>query len=452
LRPRLRHLTPLLALGAAACLEPGQTPLGVDVLEIPIPEDARILIVDDPALLQLTVEPWGEAPIALAAPEMLFCGYDSVMGALAEPVWVFDAGALDVDSADVEEAFLRLKLPNPDLISSNPEDDQHLIIPGDNPDLAKGADVRLWRLPASPDPALPLVSPLDLGGAEQVPIFQNGVASLEPVHLSLPGIVTLRIDEEMAKRWIGAGDTVAMAMEVASPYEGQGLVRLFAQASSAIDSVASEPARFGVQLDGGDATIAAMDELQAVGRWQAPPYLAERLIVSTGLPRSSRLHLALPDSLRSNELLVMRASLLLCPREYRAVAPWERADNIVSGLPIDEGGLALKVAAALPDAFPADPEDLDDATILKNRLSLFTLYTGSTSIDYYSTVPLDTLRVPITRYVQDWANGDNENPGIDLILGGQDDRLRQLEWELTPADPARRPRLEIVYARGAGYE
>ncbi len=439
----------LLLLLASGCLEPGPTPLGPEIIETPLPDDAILYRVSGADSLGLTAQVW-EDSVALFDSEMLFCGLDSLTGFRAEPVWVFDASELGSYDGAVTSAWLQLNFPDssPDF----PED-------GDNPDLGRDVRVRLWRLDGEPDGANPLSTIFDLGDATQVPLHRpTREDDYEPFPLELSGEGFL-LPPELVRGWIDDAQRVTLGLEWVDPdaYGAgeRGMIRLYSLRSTPLASDSTTAAQLKIDDGGGTRHRAeALEDGFAAARLGGQDQ-AGALVLATGLPRSAHLSVDLPASLRNPDLMVIRARLALWPDSSLlfGASPADRSDNLLSGLPFDEGGLTLHLRAA--DDSLSGSAGLEEGGVLKSELPVFgeSLQYNEAGDSLLSRSQMkEPLWLPLTTWVQDWANGDDENFGLTLELNGATERLRQAGWDLDPTDPERRPRLEILYVWRPDFE
>lgn len=446
---RRRFLLVIAIALLTGCLEPGSTPLGPEVIEQDIPEDARIWRAGGADSLGLTVTAW-EEPIALFEPEMLVVGEDPASGFRGEAVWCFDLSGWEDEAGVLNQLYLGLSFPDPDAV--HVQDD-------DNPDLGKDVLVRLWRLPGPPDTSVPLTYPLDLDGATQVPLRNaDGTLDFEPFVLETPSGEGFRLPEDSLAAWIAAGDTLCLAMEHAGGEPG--LIRVIARGSWKDDDQSEAVLKIryddGEGGEAGDSRDCWLDA-QALDR-QSPTDLTGRLVLATGLPRVCHLALGCLDSFprflpgwqEGRQLMVIRCRLYVAPDSSSlfGLGPVDRNDNLSAGLPANEGGLTLNLYASDVDG-PQAPGEVE-GVLLDSWIDVFKEHPYVDSI--LRVEPRDPLPLPLTGWLQDVAAGEDEDAGLVLYLDGRDDRPRSLEYLIDPADPADRPRLEIVYTWRPEYD
>ena len=443
--PRLLTAASVVVL-LAGCLEPGDTPLGPEVVETEIPEGAILYEESDAAVLGLDSFTWDKA-IPLFDASMLFCGFDPGTGFRAEPVWCFDpTDGLDEATGGVERAWLQLNFPQQN--DSFPQE-------GDNPDLDSGHRVlvRLWHLAELPDPESPLSSPLNplALGAFQVPVTDSLLQAPDLEPFALEAAKPYYLPPDTVQAWIDAGEQLALALEWVEGAGVPGMIRIYSRRSEAADDVSTAASLIIEDALGEPSSTKAVSDGMAAGRAASLPPDPGRLTLATGVPRRGHLTLALPDSLRDSRLLVIRATLQLHPDTSAlfGMSPDDYSDNLNSyGTPSSEGGLSLHLRAA--DSADLGSDGLEEGTVLKSALPVWEenlVYYEGTSILHYRSRLREPLSLPLTEWVQDWANGDDANFGLTLMLNGEDERLRQCAWFLAdaPADSLL-PKLSILYA------
>ncbi len=450
----LRQFRPIatlaLALVAIGCLEPEKTPLGPDVLGGPLPDDAVVLRIAGADSLGLIPFTWNE-PAPDFEPDMLFCGYDSLTGFRAEPLWTFDTAPLAEAAGSLSDAFLRLYLPE-----SSPEIPQD----GDNPDLGRDVRVRLRRVVGELALEQFLQAPLieNLPGdvtTELVPMLDDeGELTTEPFTLEFATGEGYRIDPATVERWVASEEQVTLALEWMDPAETEGaetgMIRLYSRLSTALEGDSLTAAVLKVRFGASEGlSTASVAEGQALSREE--PTSPETLLLTTGIERRAHFALDLPESLHDPKLMVIRARLLLYPADSLlfGMSPDDLSDNFLSGLPAFENALTL-TAIASDDDTPGSSglseggEITDDLPIFEEHLVYSDPDDNSTALLSRSRLAMP-LELPLTQWVQGWANGTEVNKGLTLFLNGQSERARQAAWHIDPMDPALRPTLELIY-------
>lgn len=420
-------LLALLALGMG-CLEPGDTPLGAEYSPAPLPDDAAVYAARG-AALNLRVTRIEESH-PLFDTEVLACGADSASGFRAEPVFRFDCGAFTPYVAGIETARLAPTFPDAGGDS---------LWAGDNPDLGRDVAVSVWRLPDMDFENVVLDQAVrDIPGAWPV----TGVVD------TLLSAATLSLPPESLEVWIAAGDTVNLALAYEDALSEPGLVRLISRRSSATATTLQIES---VSVNEDPQSLEPFDDGNAATKDDTGAAFTDRLVLATGVTRDALLQFDLPDSLRDPDIILVRAVLQLWPDDGSLVglSPGDRADNDVGGFALDEGGLTVKIQA-VDDSLPGSA-GFDEGRVLEQRLALFTAADDPAETDP-PTVIAAPLALPLTTWLQDWANGDDENHGVTLRLNGATERLRQVAYLLDPADAELSPRLELLYLRRPDFD
>lgn len=430
-----RSLPALLLVGLAmslGCLEPGNTPLGAGSGLAPIPEEARVFSLAGEALgLRFTRL---EESRPLFATEVLYCGFDEASGFRAEPVFRFDCSRLEPYVAGIATArllpdFLRADVEKPWL--------------DDNPDIDRAVFVRVWRLPDRDFETEVLTGLAAVTGAWPL--------SASPVALQA-GSEGLPLPADSVEAWIAADLTVHLALGYEDALSEPGLLRLTSMRSDSTAAVLRiDPVSSAETVQ---STETILDGILAAKDDQGPAF-ADRLLLATGVTRDAHLIFDLPDSLRDPSLLLVRAILELWPDSSGLVGmgPSDRRDNDLGGLFLDEGGLTLALQA-VDDSLPGSA-GIETGRVLEARLSVFApylTYDDETEDQLTATRLREPLRLPLTTWLQDWMNGEDENCGLTLRLSGETERLRQVVWHLRPGDPALAPRLELLYLRRPDFD
>jgi hypothetical protein len=421
---RFSPLIWLLILPSLACLEPGPTPLGPQSSDLDPPSE---LLVYEPGMTPIISVRYWDEELPLYDPEMLYCGDDRVnSGFKAEPIWSFDLSAAEEFEPYITGATFIVDLPPTTWIPEGSSEE----LEGDNPDLERTIQVDLKSFDAWPDPdeilsSLDALEPGDVTGEGPY-----GLDDLVETRFSIP------ISRELALEWLEAsaeGDSLNLAFQVPISNDS-GLLRLYSLHSLAPQDTVPPPARlvFDYYIDEDKTkTVNCAKNGQTLSR--IDPVGAGEISLATGVARFTHLSVFLPDSLRSDDLMVMRARLYLCP---------DSASIIGAGVQDrDSGGLTLR-ALALNEEFDSDAPEYneDDNYGLASALDLF---------DGFGD-PLDSITISLTTWVQEWMQGDRENHGIVLALNGRDERPRSFSLFLD--EPGKDPRLEIIYARRPDFE
>ena len=451
--PKFTLITALL-LTAVGCLEPESSPLGPDAVGGDVPADAIILRVSGADSLGIVGMEWEESQ-PLFAPRMLFCGFDSLTGLRAEPLFVFDAAQLGAASGGIDEAFLRFYVPDPNI--DFPQN-------GDNPDLSRDVRVRLWRLADVPPTDVALASPLPLAGAEQIPLLDAGLLEdFEPFRLQFASGEGYRLPADRVDAWIAAGERVALALEWVDPEVAgvgeTGMIHVYSRLSTPVEGDSLTKAVLKVRFGAGSGLSAfSVLEGQSLGRAEQP-MTPELLRLGTGLNRRGHLSLALADLIpRDPDLMLLRAQLTLYPADSLlfGMSPRDINDNLRSGRPAFENALTLALYAADDDA-PGSAGLIEGVRLLADLPVFEEHLVYEDPEDELTTLvsrsrmarPL-TLR--LTSWIQNWLNGADENHGLTLILGAQLERAREAVWHLDPTDPELRPTLELIYVRRPEFD
>ena len=433
-----RPLPILLLVGLAVslgCLEPGDTPLGPDHGMAPIPADAQVFERAGEALGLRVMRLEESRP--LFATQVLYCGFDSVSGFRAEPVFRFDCSGLEPYLSGIARAQLRPTFPSPN------ESKPWL---GDNPDLGRMVKVRVWRLPD-----LDFESEV-LTGLSAVP--GAWPLSAEVADLKVSG--TLPLPPDSVDAWIAEGAVVHLALGYEDALSEAGLLRLFSTRGDStptvlqIEAVSSAEATQSIEptLDG-----------QLADKLDGGAEFTDRLLLATGVTRDAHLIFDLPDSLRDPTLILVRAILKLWPDPsgLAGEGPRDRRDNESAGLYLNEGGLTVALQA-VDDSLPGSA-GIKDGLLLESRLSVFEFNPSYEDNDPTHTQLTETqltapLRLPLTKWLQAWMNGTDENIGITLRLSGAEERLRQVAYFLDASVPedSLKPRLELIYLRRPDFD
>ncbi|MBC8367254.1 hypothetical protein H8E52_07585 [bacterium] len=423
----MRRFSPLiwlLLLPLLACLEPGPTPLGPQSSDLDPPGE---LLVYEPGITPIISVRFWEEELPLYDPEMLYCGDDRVLsGFKAEPIWSFDLSAAEEFEPYITGATFIVDLPPASWI---PEGSSEELV-GDNPDLDRNIRVDLMSFDTWPGSeeiltSLDGLSPVDATGAGPYAVDED-----IDTQFAIP------ISRELTIEWLEAsanGDSLNLAFQLPISNDS-GLLRLYSLSSQTPAGEDATPARLVIDYfidESKSETIYCAKNGQALSR--IDPVGAGEISLATGMARFTQLSVFLPDSLRADDLMVMRARLYLCP---------DSASIIGAGVQDrDSGGLTLR-ALALNEEFDVDAPEYneDDNYGLVSALDLF---------DGFGD-PLNTITIPLTTWVQEWMQGDRENHGIVLALNGRDERPRSFSFFLD--EPGKDPRLEIIYARRPDFE
>ncbi len=416
----------------AGCLEPGPTPLGPENSPAPLPEDAEILVLEgeDLGLIPSRIE----ESQPLFETSMLFCGFDPVSGFRSEPVFRFDMADFEEILTGVESAKLIPGFPDASL------DEPWL---GDNPDLGKDIFVRVWRL-AELDFSEEILTDLAALAEDAWPVTDLSV-KLES------GTTGIDLPPDSVDAWLTAGDTLNLALEYRDAESETGVIRLYSMRSdSSATFLQVTPVNEDLQ-----SREAVADGLLAAKHDQGVEF-ENRLLLATGVVRDAHLRLnLLPAFLVDPDIILIRAILELWPVDSTlfGMSPADREDNDVSGYYFYEGGLGLELRAV--DSYDPESSEYAEGTVLESAIAIFEdypTYDDDTGDQLTATRLKVPFQLPLTRWVQDVANGEDENLGLSLHLGGEDERLRQVEWHLDGADPGLAPRLEIVYVRRPDFD
>jgi len=245
---------------------------------------------------------------------------------------------------------------------------------------------------------------------------------------------------------------VNLALEYDELQSEPGMIRLCSARSDSTAftlQVTPESANEDVQ------SVEAFDDGLAAEKIDDGPEFDELLTLATGVTRDAHLSFALPDEVADPDIIIVRAVLEIWPREEGlfGMSPSDRNDNDINGLYLDENGLTVQIRA-VDDSLPGSV-GIEEGTLLENVLALFELNPlpgDSTTGALAPTMLREPFHLPLTRWVQDWANGEDENHGVTLRLSGEEERLRQLQWHLPEDSPELAPRLEILYLRRPDFE
>jgi len=412
----------LFLLPLLACLEPGPTPMGPEASDLDPPDTLSFF---ENSMVLTAVESW-EEPRPLFAPTMLFCGEDrNRSGFKAEPIWSFDPSGLADDWVSLDEAGLVVDLPP---ATWTPEGSGE-ILEWDNPDIDRNILVRLLRFPDWPEEDSLLEN---LDGLGAWPVSE----SLVQPALEGPTDFGIAVPLDSMQAWIDSsvsGQKVYLAFQLPGTQDS-GLLRFYSRNSLAPQDTVPAPARLRISYfttEQKNGEIACEKNAQSLSR--EDPLGPDEICLATGLPRYAHLSLALPDSLRRDDLMVLRARLYLYADSARTVG--------VGGHDRDSGGLSLRVLAPeteFDSGAPALPED--GFLELASKLDLY----GADGRN------IEPLAIPLTTWVQDWMSGRRENYGIILALNGSGERPRSLSFYLDEA--GKDPRLEILYARRPDFD
>lgn len=431
-RPLALGLLVLLPL-AAGCLEPGPTPLGVENAPVALPDEAIRLELGG-AALNLRLTRLDGDPVPLFETEVLYCGVDPVSGFRAEPIFRFDTG----EFADPE-----FGLDGAGLLPAFTVGRTDSLWRDDNPDLASETYVRILRLPDDLDLEADTIERLDaIAGA--YPLDPDA----EPVLLE--GSTPIALPADSLAAWIADDLSVILGLEFVDAASEPGLKRLVSTRSS--DTPVVLQGSFVGEDD--DSVEPELDGIAAL-KDDLGGEFADRLFLATGIQRDAHLIFDLPDTLQDPAFLFVQAALLLYPDSsgLMGMGPDDREDNLISGLYLNEGGLTLNLRA-VDDSLPGST-GIEDGTLLEDRLALFEQdidYSDDDSEQISATNLREPFRLPLTDWLQQWANGEDENFGITLRLDGAEERLRQVEWHFHAADPELAPRLEILYLRRPDFD
>ncbi len=408
-----------------ACLQPGPTPMGPEVSDLDPPPDL-MLYESELGMAVLSVSYW-EEPTDLFTPTMLFCGDDRLKtGFKAEPIWSFDLSAAEEYEPYVTGAELVADLPPTVWIPEGSTEE----LEGDNPDLDKNITVKLMSFANWPDTETPLESLADLG--------LEDVLGGDPVGVNPDFNTEFRIPvpRETVQAWLQSsidGDSLNLAFELPGT-EDSGLLRLYSLNSLAPQDTVPAAARLEISYyidEDKVETVECARNGQALSR--DDPVGVGEITLATGLPRYTFITLQLPDSLRRDDLMVMRARLYLSPDP-----------DAIEGMGVQDrepDGLTLRAVA--PD------EEFDTDTPVYPEEDYYGLASSVDLYDSYGDL-LDSVYIPLTPWIQDWMEGDRENHGIILSLNGADERPRSLAFYLDEA--GKEPRLEIIYARRPDFD
>ncbi len=421
-------LIPILLTG---CLEPGPTPLGPENSPASLPDDAEVLVLTgvDLGLVATRVE----ESRPLFSTDMLFCGFDPGSGFRSEPVFRFDMADFDEILTGVESAKLIAGFPAP--LPDEPWLD-------DNPDLGKEIFVRVWRL-ANRDFGTEILTDLASLDTDAWPVTEVSV-KLES------GTTGIDLPADSVAAWLAETDTLNLALEYRDAESEIGVIRLYSSRSDSSSTF--------LQITPGSEEVQsreAVDDGLLAAKLDQGAEFDGRLLLATGISRNVHLALTLPELLNDPDIILIRAILDFQPDSSGlfGMSPDDREDNDLSGYYYFEGGLSLALRAVDSD----DPEsaDFEEGTLLESAIALFEddpTYDDDTGDQLSATRLKNPFRLPVTRWIQDWANGDDENFGLSLTLRGQDERLRQVELLLEGADPDLSPQLEIVYVRRPDFD
>jgi hypothetical protein len=348
----------------------------------------------------------------------------------------------------LDDAFLRFYLPDANL---------DLTENGDNPDIEREVMVRLWELAEEPATDQALSAPLDLTSAAQVPLYSSGGEELdEPFRLEFVSGEGYRLPPDRVEAWIAAGERVTLALEWVDPAESgigeTGMIHIYSRLSAPLEGDSLTSAVLKVRF-GANEGLSATSVLEGQALSRETSDSPELLLLGTGIARRVHLSLELPDSLRDSRIMIVRAQLSLYPVDSLlfGFGPVDRNDNKSGGLPALEGGLTMTVRAA--DDSVVGSAGLTEGEALTRILSVFEEPDSPGDIEDPAEFNLMThpLELPLTTWIQDWANGNDENWGLTLELGGLEERARQAAWHIEPADSLR-PILEIIYLRRPDFE
>ncbi len=423
----------LVLVAGMGCLEPGSTPLGPQNSPASLPEDAVIITLSGPELGLVATRLDESRP--LFETTVLFCGFDPASGFRAEPIFRFDAGGFEPVISGVEFAKLIPGFPDPST------EEPWL---GDNPDLGRDIQVLVWRLPALGYGTEFLTRLAEIPGAYPITdtptMLESGTSGVD-------------LPPDSVAAWIAAGDTVNLAFEYLDALSEDGVIRLHSMRS---DSTATVLQITPFSTNEAVQSREAVDDGLAAEKLDTGADFQERFFLATGVGRDAHLALNLPEDLRDSEVILVRAVLSFWPDSSGlfGMSPRDREDNDIGGLYLNEGGLTLELRA-VDDSEPGSA-GIEEGTVLESALALFeehfTYEEGEGSSQLSATRLKEPFLLPLTRWVQDWMNGDDENHGISLRLRGEEERLRQVEWHLDPADPELAPKLEIIYVRRPDFD
>ncbi len=432
-----RPLPILLLVGLAVslgCLEPGDTPLGPDNGMAPIPAEARVFELAGEALgLRVTRL---EESRPLFATQVIYCGFDSTSGFRSEPVFRFDCSRLDPYISGIARAQLLPTFPSPN--AAKPW-------LGDNPDLGRAVSVRVWRLPDLDFESEVLTGVSAVSGAWPL--------SADAVQLEVSG--TLPLPPDSVDAWIAEGAVVNLALGYEDALSETGLLRLFSTRSDSTPTVLQIEAVSSVEAT---QSIKPTLDGQLADKLDSGVEFADRLLLATGITRDAHLIFELPDSLRDPTIILVRAILELWPDSSGLVgmSPLDRRDNELGGVYFNEGGLTVALQA-VDDSLPGSP-GIEEGLLLESRLPVFE-YFLSYGDDAEHTQLTETqltmpLRLPLTKWLQAWMNGSDENVGITLRLSGAEERLRQVAYHLNASAPldGLKPRLELIYLKRPDFD
>lgn len=415
----------------AGCLEPGPTPLGPEHSPVPIPDDAEVTFVTG-VDLDLRVTTLRESR-PLFDTTVLFCGLDEASGFRASPIFRFDMSEFDAIVSGVETAKLLPTFPDPSV--DEPWN-------GDNPDMGKSILARVWRVPNLDFDSEILTRLDEIPGAYPI--------TTDPDSLIQAGDFSLPVDSVEA--WLAAGDTVNLALEYDELLSEPGMIRLHsARSDSTPMALQLKPVLGSEEVQ----SIEAFDDGLAAEKVDDGPGFDEFLTLATGITRDAHLALDLPASLADPDIIIVRAVLELWPAGdgLFGMSPADRNDNDISGLYLNEGGLTVQIRAV--DDSLSGSDGLEEGTLLENVLALFEehiTYDDDTGEQLSDSRLREPFQMPLTRWIQDWANGEDENFGVTLRLNGEEERLRQAQWHLSEDVPDLAPRLEILYLRRPDFE
>jgi len=397
--------------------------MGPDASDLEAPED--LLVYQH--VLFLSSAATGSDSLPLFSPTMLLCGQDrNHSGFKAEPIWSFELDDLQEFEPYLTSAEFVVDLPpaawTPDGSSEE--------LDWDNPDLDRHIVVRLQSFPEWPDEESPLHS---LDGLNAVDVAEGdpvGIADEGPPQFRIPiDLVTLRA-------WIAASENdeaTNLAFQL-SDASDSGMLRLYALNSRAPQDTIPPPARLKISYFDGqeqDFTLDCAKNAQVLSRPDAGQ--SGGIELSTGITTFRLLQLDLPEELRSDSLMILRARLYLYPDldHFAGVGGHDR----------DADGLSMRVIA------PREALDLENLAIPEDD---FLGLAGALDVYTAQNQAAEPLALPITPWVQNWITGDEENHGLLLALNGEDERPRCLSFFID--EPGKDPKLEIFYARRPDFD